>query len=79
MHILPLLDFTISLKWIKKSVYNNTPALPLTHSTAPLSRCAGGWGEWEGMNVGKGREKGKVMYNKIWNQNKLKRQCQIDM
>lgn len=51
----------------------------LTHSTAPLSRCAGGWGEWEGMNVGKGREKGKVMYNKIWNQNKLKRQCQIDI
>lgn len=51
----------------------------LTHSTAPLSRCAGGWGKWEGMNVGKGREKGKVMCNKIWNQNKLKGQCQMDI
>lgn len=33
----------------------------------------------KGMNVGKGREKGKVMHNTIRNQNKLKGQCQIDI
>lgn len=32
-----------------------------------------------GINVGKGREKGKVMYNKIRNQNKLNGQCQVDI
>lgn len=31
------------------------------------------------MNVGKAREKGKVMYNKIRNQNKLKGRCQTDI
>lgn len=31
------------------------------------------------MNTGKGREKGKVMYNKIGNQNKLHGQCQMDI
>ena len=36
-------------------------------------------GERRRMNVGKGREKGKVMYNKIRNQNKLKGQCQTDI
>lgn len=73
MHILPLVDFTISLKCIKKIQYTIIHLLYLlTHRTAPLSRCAGGWGKQEGMNVGKGREKGKVMYNKIRNQNKLK-------
>lgn len=63
----------------KNSVYNNTPALPsgTQHSTTEEV----GWrmGKWEGMNVGKGREKGKVMCNKIWNQNKLKGQCQMDI
>lgn len=78
MNILPLVDFTISLTCIQTSLYNNTTAYLLTHSTVPLSKCAGGWGKGEGNEYRKGREKGKVICNKIRNQNKLKRQCQMD-